>query len=57
MFVHKPVAMGYNIVKNPDCDDINLEKDGYLEYFGEDCVECFVNEMLEIENFMKNFEK
>ena len=28
LFVNKPVALGYNIVKNPDYDNINLEKDG-----------------------------
>ena len=54
LFVNKPVAIGYNIVKNPDCDNLNLEKDGYIKYFGEDCVEWFLNEMLEIEGYMKN---
>ena len=49
LFVNKPVAIGYNIVKNPDYDNLNLEKDGYVKYFGEDCVEWFINEMLEIE--------
>ena len=57
LFVNKPVAIGYNIVKNPDYDNSNLEKDGYIKYFGEDCVEWFVNEMLEIENYMKNYLK
>ena len=28
LFVNKPVAIGYNIVKNPDYDNLNLEKDG-----------------------------
>ena len=32
---------------------MNLEKDGYIKYFGEDCVEWFINEMLEIESYMK----
>ena len=26
--VNKPVAIGYNIVKNPDFNNLNLEKDG-----------------------------
>ena len=46
IFVNKPVAIGYNIVKNPDYDNYNLEKDGYIKHFDEDCVEWFVNEML-----------
>ena len=48
LFVNKPVAIGYNIVKNPDYDNLNLEKDGYIKYFCENCVEWFINEMLEI---------
>ena len=57
LFVNKPVATGYNIVKNPDYENLSLEKDGYIKYFGEDCVEWFLNEMLEIEGFMKNYFK
>ena len=57
LFVNKPVAIGYKIVKNPDYENLNLEKDGYIKYFGEDCVECFINEMLEIEGYMKTFFK
>ena len=53
LFVNKPVAMGYNIVKNPDYEKLNLEKDGYIKYFGEDCVEWFINEKLEVEGYMK----
>ena len=34
---------------------LNLEKDGYIKYFGEDCVEWFINEMLEIESCMKTY--
>ena len=34
-----------------------MEKDGYIEYFGEDCVEWFINEMLEIEGYMKLYFK
>ena len=56
-FVNKPFAIGYNIVKTPDYENLNLKKDGYIEYFGEDCVEWFINEMLEIEGYMKNFLK
>ena len=55
LFVNKPLAIGYNIVKNSEYDNLNLEKDGYIKYFGEDCVEWFVNEMLEIESYMKTY--
>ena len=57
LFINKPVAIGYNIVKNSYYENLNLEKDGYIKYFGGDCVEWFVNEMLEIEGDMKNFFK
>ena len=57
LFINKPVAIGYNIVKNPDYDNLNLEKDGYIKYFGEDCVEWFIKEMLEIESYMKTYFK
>ena len=57
LFISKPVAIGYNIVKNPDYDNLNLEKDGYIKYFGEDCVEWFINEMLETEGYMKTYFK
>ena len=57
LFVNKPVAIGCNIVKKPDYDNLNLEKDGYIKYFGEDCVESFNNEMLEIESYMKTYFK
>ena len=55
LFVSKPVAIGFNIVKNPDYENLNLEKDGYITYFGEDCVEWFINEMLEMESYLKTF--
>ena len=55
LFVSKPFAIGYNIVKDRDYENLNLEKDGYIKFFGEDCVEWFVNEMLEIESYMKNY--
>ena len=57
LFVSKPVAISYIFVKNPGYEKLNLEKDGYIKYFGEDCVDCFVNEMLEIEIYMKNYFK
>ena len=57
LFINKPVAIGYNIVKNPDYNNLNLEKDGYIKYFGEYCVEWFINEMLEIETYMKTYFK
>ena len=57
LFINKPVAIGYNIVKHSDYDNVDLEKDGYIKYFGEDCVEWFVIEMLERENYMKNYFK
>ena len=37
LFVNKSVAIGYNIVKNPDYDNFKLEKEGYNKCFGEDC--------------------
>ena len=57
LFINKPVAIGYNIVKNSDYDNLNLEKDNYIKFFGEDCVEWFINEMLEIESYMKTYFK
>ena len=57
MFVNKAAAIGYNIVKNLDYENLNLEKDGYIKHFGEDCVEWFMNEMLEIEEYVKSFFK
>ena len=57
LFANKPVAIGYNIVKNPDDENLKLEKDGYIKYFGEDCVEWFIKEMLEIESYMKTYFK
>ena len=54
LFVNKPVGLGYNIVKNPEYDNLNLKKNGSIKFFGEDCVEWFINEMLEIEGYKKN---
>ena len=55
LFVNKTVAIGYNIVKNLDFQNLNWEKDGYIKYYGEDCVAWFMNEMLEKEGNMKIF--
>ena len=55
LVANKPVAKAYNIVKNHDYENLNLEKDGYVKYFGEDCVAWFINEMLEKEGYMKNY--
>ena len=57
LFVNKPVAIGYNIVKNPDYENLNLEKGGYIKYIGEDCGEWFINKMLETEGYMKSYFK
>ena len=57
LFINKPVAIRYNIVKTPDYENLNLEKDGYIKHFGEDCFEWFLNEMLEIESYMKTYFK
>ena len=56
-FVNKPVAIGYNIVKNPENENLNLEKDGCITYLGEDCVEWFINDTLEEEGYMENYFK
>ena len=55
LFVNKPVAIGYKIVKNPDYENLSLGKYVYIKYFGEDCIEWFISEMLEIEGYMKNY--
>ena len=57
LFVDKLVAIGYIIVKNPDYDIFSLGKEGYNKNFGEDCVEVFIYETLEIETHMKNYFK
>ena len=41
LFISKPVALGYIIVKNPDYENLNLEKGGYIKYCGDDRVEWF----------------
>ena len=40
---------------NPDYENLNLGKVGYSKYFGEDCVEWFVTEMLKKEGYMKKY--
>ena len=57
LFLNKPFAKGYNTVKKPEYENLNLEKDGYIKYFGEDCVEWFIKEILEIESYMKTYFK
>ena len=57
LFINKPVVKGCNIVQNPDFENLNLEKDGYFKYSGEDCVEWFMNEILKIEGYLKNYFK
>ena len=57
LFVSKPVAIGYNIVKNPDYENLKMKKGGYIKYFDEDCVEWFIYEMLGIGDYMKNYFK
>ena len=54
MFVNKPVAIGYNVDKNLDYENLSLENDGYIKYFGGECVEWSISEMFEIEGYMKN---
>ena len=57
LFINKPVAIGYNIVKNPEYENLSWEKDGYIKNFGKDCVEWFINEMLEIESYVNTYFK
>ena len=42
LFVNKPVAICYGVVKDPDYEKLGLEKDCFIKYFGEDCVEWFI---------------
>ena len=39
LFVNKPVAIGYFRVKTFEYENLKLQKDGYINFFGEDCVE------------------
>ena len=47
MFVNKPVAVGYNSLKSSDHGNLNLGKEGYNKYFVEDCIEWFINDMMD----------
>ena len=33
LFGNKPVPIGFNIVKNLDYENLNLEKDAYIKFF------------------------
>ena len=57
LFVNKPVAIGYYKLKNSGYDNLKLENEGHVKCFREDCVEWFINEMLEIQTHMKGFFK
>ena len=57
LFLSKSVAIGCNIIKNPEYDKINLGKKVNNEYFGEDRVEWFMNDMLGMEAYMEKFFK
>ena len=57
LFVSKPVAIAYKISKNLDHDNLNVEKVGQNKIFGKDCVESFVNEMLEKGTFKEEYFK
>ena len=50
MSINKPVAVAYNRIKNPYYENLKLEKHGFS-----DCVGRFVNEMLEIETYLKHY--
>ena len=53
LFVNKPVAIDYNIMKNSFYKNLSLGKQGYSRYFGEDCVEWFISEMLKRRHMWK----
>ena len=57
LFLSKSVAIGCNIIKNPDYDNLNLGKKVTNKNCGEDRVEWFMNDMLEMEAYMKKFFK
>ena len=54
MFVNEPVAIGYNTVKYSSYDNLGFEQKGYNKRF---CVDCFLNEMLQIERYKKKYFK
>ena len=53
LFVSKPVAIGYKFLKNPNYDNLKMKNEGYNKSPNEICVEWFVDEMLEVETYMK----
>ena len=55
IFTNKPLAVGGNTVKNPFYENLKLQKREIFDYFGEERVQWLVNEMLEIETFLKNY--
>ena len=55
LFMNKPVEVGYNIVKKPNHENLKMEKHGSKKYLGENCVQWFVNAMLNIDTFMKQY--
>ena len=55
--VDKSVALDYYIIKNAKKDNPKFEGAGYIKYFGEDCVECFITGMLEIKTYKKKLFK
>ena len=55
--MNKPVEIGYNTVRSPAYDNLNLEKVDYIKYFGDDCVDWSINEMLKREGYMTNYFK
>ena len=54
-FINKPVGVVCIIVKNPSRELFKKEKHETIEHFGEDCVEWFVNEILEKKNSNRLF--
>ena len=54
LFLNKPIALGYNKVKNSDYENLKLEKQGYNKHFDEDCVEKIKTEMSKIESHIEN---
>ena len=56
-FVNKPTAVTSHKMKTPyhgDCKSYPETK-GCHKHFGEDLIECFVNEILELETYMEHF--
>ena len=52
LFTNELLALGYNSVKNPYYEKLKNEIDDRNEKFREDCVEWFLNQMLEKEIYM-----